>query len=166
MKYLVLPLLALVLMCAGCTEADKVRLEQDLTILQTKAEALQSFIDKNQPVIDSLVALAKTSGDPKAAAVAAELATAVAKAQAALPAVEATIADTKKGLAAIQADADGKVPWYYIAGGLFLTVVPRLAAVLFPGAAPIAEVVAEVGWSLMASKKQKLADVGSTPAKA
>ena len=156
MKY-ILPLIALALFAfGGCASTvDRSAVDAQLTKLEAQATALHDFIATQKPIIDQLTTLATSTGNPQYAATAASIAANVAKAQAALPAVEATIADTKKAVDGMQADAAGKVPWWSVAGGVLLAVLPRVAGALVPPLAPLAEGVANLAWSAMATKRQK-----------
>lgn len=152
-----LPLLLLpLLLLTGCGEVDKARVVAEVATLGQRLADLRAFIDHNAPVVVQLRDLADKTQDPTLIAAADKVAAAVAGAQAALPGVEQAIAATNDQLATLEANAAGKVPWWSVLapGAVFL-------ARLIPGVGPI---VAELAWALLATRRQKAADLLPTKA--
>lgn len=147
---LLMPLLFL----AGCAGVDKSRVEAQVATLEQRASDLQAFIDRNAPLVIQLRDLAAKTQDPTLMDAAAKVAASVAAAQAALPEVRSAITETKAQVAALEADASGKVPWWSIAGGVLLTWAPRILAVI-PGLQPLAALWANLHWQTSATKAQK-----------
>jgi hypothetical protein len=110
-----------------------------------------------------MAAAAADSDNPTAAAAAARILAAYNAARAALPEALAAITTAKDQLAQLEADAAGKVPWWTVAGGLLLTVVPRLLGALIPPAKPLAELAADLLWKATATRRQKQADTPPAP---
>jgi ABC-type transporter Mla subunit MlaD len=151
----------LALWCALILGGCSVDLEQtraELAKLEQQSKELRAYIAANQSVMDQLKALAAATGDQTFAAAAEKIQAGISVAVAKLPEVEATLKTSQEKLAQLEKDAAGKVPWYSVAGGLFLAIVPRVLGVLIPGAKPIAELVAEWGWKALATRRQQKAD--------
>lgn len=162
MKRGALPLLALALLgLAGCGSVDKARFEAQAAVLEAKAGDVAAFLARNGPVLARLDAMAQDTGDAEIARQAASLRAAVEAARAALPEVRAAIAATRDGLAKLEADAAGRVPWYAAAAGIVLPLLPRLLAAVVPLApfAKLAEIAAEACWALLATRRQKASDL-------
>lgn len=149
----ILPLLFL----AGCG-VDLERAKADLAKLEAQATELRQYIEKNRGAVEQLKALAAATGDKTFAEAAAKIEVAISVAVSKLPEVEATLASSRSNLSQLEADAQGKVPWYTVAGGLFLAIVPRVLGAFVPPAKPLAEFVANLAWNAMATKKQKAED--------
>jgi len=88
---------------------------------------------------------------------------ALARAYSALPEALAAITAAKGQLAQLEADSAGKVPWWSVAGGVLLTLAPRLLGALFPPAKPLAELAADLLWKATATRRQKQADTPPAP---
>ena len=158
---LLLPLLLLA--TGGCSvPLDEYRAQ--LAALEQRAAELQDFVERNAPLLAQLDELASRSGDPAIATAASRLAASVAAARTALPEVTATLQDVRARTAQLEADAAGKVPWWSVAGGLLLALVPRLAGAAVPPLKPIAEILAEWGWRALATRRQQRADAARGPA--
>lgn len=154
---LILPLIALaVLLLSGCgSTVDQARVEQQLAAAADKVAKIEAFIVENKPVVDQLGKLAEQTGDETLKAAAAKLRATVDAAIAALPTAKTELEAIQVTVSQLKADAEGKVPWYAIAGGLALQYVPRIAAMIFPQLAPLAAIVANFTWSATATRKQK-----------
>lgn len=151
MKFMLPILLLPLLLLTGCAGVDKSRVEAELVKLEQRASELKAFIDHNAPLVLQLQALADQTKDPQLQAAAAKIAASVATAQAALPVVADAIESTKAKVTELEEDAAGRVPWWSLLApaGLLLT---RMIPVVGPA-------VAEMAWALLASKKQKAADL-------
>ncbi len=149
--------LALVtLLLSGCgSTVDRAQVEQQLAAAAEKVAKIEAFIVDNKPVVEQLGKLAEQTGDETLKAAAAKLRATVDAAIAALPTAKTELDAIKTTVGQLQADADGKVPWYAIAGGLALQYVPRIASMIFPQLAPLAALFANFTWSATATKKQK-----------
>jgi hypothetical protein len=147
----VLLVLAGLLLLPGCGGVDKARLEADLQTAEQKRQQLAHFVDATEPQLRALLAVATETGDPKLAKAAADVGTALVAAKSALAEVDGVIVAAKASLAQVEADADGKVPWYTVAGGVLLTVLPRVIGAVFPVAKPFAEIVASLLWTATAA---------------
>ncbi len=153
---LLLPLLLL----TGCG-VDKARVEKALADAQRTAQSLAAFVAATEPQAEALAAIAASTDNPTAAAAAAKVLATLRAAQEALPKVNATIVATQEQLAQIEADANGRVPWWSVLASVLL-IVPRVL-----GAGPVAEAIANGLWSIFATKRQKAADaLLPTPAQA
>lgn len=162
MRYLLLPIFALCLLLAGCDSgADREQVQMHLTAAATKTAQIEAFITANQPLLDQLAKLAAETKDPDLIKAAEKLRATVEAAKAVLPTAKAELDAAKQTLAKLEADAAGKVPWWSIAGGILLTVVPRAVGAFFPPLKPAAELAAEWAWTAMATRRQKAADPGS-----
>lgn len=157
MRHLLLAVLLLpLLLLTGCGGVDKARVEAEVAKLETRATELQAFIARTAPVVQQLSALAEATNDQTMRDAAAKVAATVAAAQAALPEVQTAIAATKTHLATLEADAAGKVPWWST-----LAPLAVFLARFVPGVGPF---VAEAAWALLASRRQKAADLNPTKA--
>jgi hypothetical protein len=151
----------LALWCALILGGCSVDLEQaraELGKLEQQSKELRDYIAKNQSVMDQLKALAASTGDQTFAAAAEKIQVGLSVAVAKLPEVEATLKAGQEKLGQLEKDAEGKVPWYSVAGGLLLAIAPRVLGILFPAAKPFAELVAEWGWKALATRRQQQAD--------
>ena len=162
MRYLLLPIIAFCLLLAGCdASVDRDQVQAQLDAAAAKTAQIEAFIVANQPLLDSLAKLAADTKDPDLIKAADKLRVTVDAAKAVLPTAKAELDAAKQTLAKLEADAAGKVPWWSIAGGILLAVVPRAVGVFFPPLKPAAELAAEWAWTAMATRRQKAADPGS-----
>lgn len=144
------------ILLSGCVSTvDKERVEQQLAAAADKVAKIEAFIVENKPVVEQLGKLADQTGDETLKAAAAKLRATVDAAIATLPTAKTELETIKTTVSQLQADANGKVPWYAIAGGLALQYVPRIASMIFPQLAPLAALFANLTWSATATKKQK-----------
>lgn len=159
MRSILLPILLLpILLLTGCGEVDQARALEQVQTLEAKLAQLRAFIDHNAPVVVQLRAIADQTQDPILIDAADTVAKSVAAAQAALPGVQEAVETTKTELATVQANAAGTVPWWSVLapGAIFL-------ARLIPGVGPV---VADLAWALLATRRQKAADLLPTTSKA
>jgi thiamine monophosphate synthase len=157
MRYL-LPIIACCLLLAGCsfgTGVDRAELDAQLKAGAEKIAKMEAFIQANKPLLDQLAKLAADTKDPDLIKAAEKLRVTVEAVQAALPTAKAELETVQATVQKLEADAAGKVPWYAIAGGLALHYVPRIAATFIPALAPLAALLANVNWTLSATKAQK-----------
>ncbi len=159
-------LLVAALLLGGCSGIDKERAAAALAAAETQATHLAAFVTATAPQAEALAAAAADSGNPTAAAAAARILSAYEAARAALPEALAAITTAKHQIAQLESDGAGKVPWWSVAGGLLLTMVPRLVGALVPPAKPLAEFAADLLWRVTATKRQKSADLAAQPPKA
>lgn len=155
MKTIILVAFIALLLCGCGSGVDQARVEQQLAAAADKVAKIEAFIVENKPVVEQLGKLAEQTGDETLKAAAEKLRATVDAAIAALPTAKTELAAITATVSQLQADAEGKVPWYAIAGGLALQYVPKIAAFIFPQLAPIAALVANFTWSATATKKQK-----------
>lgn len=164
MRFLLLPIIACCLFLTGCNgfgSVDRAEVDKALADAAEKVAKMEAFITANQPLLDQLGKLAADTKDPDLIKAAEKLRATVAAAQVALPTAKTELAAARDAVTKLETDAAGKVPWWSMVGGALLLVVPRIVGAVVPPAKPLAELAAEWGWTLMATRRQKKADPGS-----
>lgn len=141
-NFLLLPcLLFMVLIVGGCD--DRVSVAE----LESKITHQEEHIARLRTAIVELGDVANRLGSAEAG----EL---LAKAESALKEAESELPTMRANLAALQKDADGKVPTWQAAIAAGWPVL-LLALKAIPGAGPIAGGIAEALWRVYSTRKQK-----------
>lgn len=155
-------MLAAALLLGGCSAGvDRAQVADALASAERQAVHLAAFVAATKPAVETLSAAAADQANPETAAAARRMLDAYRAAEAALPAALAAIDQAKARLATLDADGAGKVPWYTVAGGLLLAIVPRVLGALVPPAKPLAEFFADLLWRATATRRQKAADTAN-----